>query len=110
MPIVRSANELSTTEGDGYTETACAGSEIFGAPVPMQARRFVVRPGATAPVDVAGDEAMVYVVTGTGVLEAGPERHDLAPESLVWLEPPASTVVHAGDGGVEVLVAEAPGR
>lgn len=110
MPIVRSPQELSTVRGDGYSETGCADAQVFGAPVPMRARRFVVDPGAEAPIRVAGDEAMVYVVTGTGLLEDGVERHDLEPESLVWLEPPATAVLHAGDGGVEVLVAEAPGQ
>lgn len=110
MPVVRSAEELPVTRGNGCTETACASAEIFGAPVPMRARRFLVDPGAAASVDVAGDETTVYVVAGTGVLESGSERHDVGPESMVWLEPPASTVLRAGDGGVEVLVAEAPGR
>lgn len=110
MPVVRSANELPTTRGEGYTETLCADAGLFGAPVPMRARRFVVEAGAAAPVDVGGDEAMIYVVAGSGVLEAGTDRHELGPESLVWLEPPATGVLRAGEGGLEVLAAEAPGQ
>lgn len=110
MPVVRHPDELPVVHGDGYTETACADAQIFGEPVPMRARRFLLEPGSTAPTEIAGDEAMVYVARGSGVLEVGAERHDLAPESMVWIEPPATVTMRAGNDGMDVLVSEAPGR
>ncbi|MGH9088142.1 MAG: cupin domain-containing protein [Acidimicrobiales bacterium] len=110
MPVVRRPEDLTVVQGDGYTVTACAGPDVFDAEVPMRARRLVVEAGASAPVEIAGDEAMIYVVAGSGVFESGSERHEVGPESMVWLEPPAASTLRAGDEGVELLVSEAPGR
>lgn len=108
MPVVKTPDQLEVRTAPGYTETVCAGPDTFGLPVPMRARRFVVEPGARAPVDAGGEEVMVYVIGGSGALETGTERHDLSRESMAWVQPPGSFTLDAGPSGLEVLVSEAP--
>lgn len=112
MPVVRGPEELRPTSFEGWTETVCASPETFGMPVPVRARRVVVDPGASAQVAAAGDEVMVYVVRGSGVLEAAGEQHRLDPETVAWIDPPGPFALEAtgegSGGGLEVLVTEAP--
>lgn len=112
MPVVRRAGELECTQHDGWTETLCAGAGVFGVAVPLRARRVVVDAGVTARLDTYADEAMVYVVRGSGAVEVHGERHRLLPETVVWLDGPGDLLLEAGSapapGGLEVLVTEAP--
>lgn len=108
MPLVREAASLPVRHGDGVTETLGADPGVFGVPVPMRMRRVAVEPGVTATLEVAGEEVMAYVLTGSGSVAAGGEQHALAPESMAWVDP-GSIQLTAGDDGLVVLVAEAPG-
>lgn len=112
MPVVKSPDELRPTMFDGWTETTCASPEAFGEPVPVRVRRVVVDPDATAQVAAAGEEVMVYVVRGSGMLESAGERHRLDAEAVAWIDPPGPFALHAAGegsgGGLEVLVTEAP--
>jgi quercetin dioxygenase-like cupin family protein len=107
MPVVRTIEELPSRRAPGYTETVCAGTEVFGPEVPVRVRRIVVEPGATAPCDARGEEVMAYVAAGSGTLELGAERHSLERESTAWIVPGPFQFT-AGGEGLEVLVVEAP--
>jgi hypothetical protein len=50
------------------------------------------------------------VIGGTGTAIVGDERLPLAPESVLWLESGDRYRVEAGPDGIELLLAEAPGR
>lgn len=108
MPVVRSAEEQQRTQFEGWAETTCASPSTFGEPVPVNVRRVVVDPGAMASVGATAEEVMVYVVRGTGELIAADERHRLDPESMAWIDPSGPFSLEAADGGLEVLVTEAP--
>lgn len=108
MPIVRDTASLPARSSDGVTETLVADPEVFGAPVPLRLRRIEVSPGRSAAVTASGTEVMAYVLSGAGTLAVGGEQHMLGPESMAWIDPPSSFELAAGDGGLVVLVAEAP--
>jgi len=107
MPVVRSRSEMTTRHGDGWTETVCADSAAFGAPVQMQGRLFTLDPAAAMPpVPVAAREAMVYVASGSGTAQVGTERYPLERESMLWLSPATEIVLTAGPDGLECMLAQ----
>jgi hypothetical protein len=107
MPVVRQRSEMPTRQGTGWTETVCAGPAAFGAPVGMQARLFTLAPAAAMPpVPVAAQEAMVYVVAGSGTAEVGAEQYPLERESMLWLSPATEIVFTAGPDGLECMLAQ----
>jgi quercetin dioxygenase-like cupin family protein len=108
MPVVRDAASLPVRTAEGVRETLVADAAVFGSPVPMRLRQVAVEPGRTASLDAAGEEVMAYVVSGTGDLAVGGERHALGPESMAWIDPPGPFELVAGQDGLVVLVAEAP--
>ncbi len=107
MPVVKDTADLPVQVTDGVTETLVAGPAVFGAPVPMRMRRVALERGRTAALDAGGAEVMAYVVAGGGAMAVAGERHELAPESMAWIEP-GPFELEAGDEGLVVLVAEAP--
>ena len=109
MPIVRATASLPVQVSEGVTETLVAGPSVFGAPVPMRMRHVALEPGRTAALDASAGEVMVYVAAGSGTVAVGAEHHDLAPESMAWIDPPEPFELVAGDEGLVVLVTEAPG-
>lgn len=110
MPVVRQRSDMPTRGGPGWTETTCAGAALFGAPVPMSAREYLIDPGASGPpIEITGAEAMAYVAAGSGTAEAGGERFALAPESVLWLSQAGPLGLTAGPEGLAVLVAESAG-
>jgi quercetin dioxygenase-like cupin family protein len=107
MPVVRSRSEMTTRHGAGWTETICADSSAFGAPVKMQGRLFTLAPGAAMPpVPVAAQEAMVYVAAGSGSAQVGAERYPLERESMLWLSPATEIALTAGPDGLECMLAQ----
>jgi quercetin dioxygenase-like cupin family protein len=110
MPVVRHPEELPAWSGPGWSERAWAGAVAFGTPVPMEARRYVLDPGAAGPaIRLGAQEAMVYVAAGAGMAEAGGERFHLEPESLLWLASCDEVSLRAGADGLDALVAESAG-
>ena len=110
MPVVRHRSEMTTRQGAGWTETACAGPAAFGVPVGMQARLFTLAPAAgTPPVQIAAQEAMVYVAAGSGTAQVGAEQYPLERESMLWLSPATEIVLTAGPGGLECMLAQSAG-
>jgi mannose-6-phosphate isomerase-like protein (cupin superfamily) len=55
-------------------------------------------------------ERFLWVIGGTGTAIVGDEQLPLAPESVLWLESGDRYRVEAGPDGIELLLAEAPGR
>lgn len=110
MPVVRHPSEMTTRHGAGWTETVCADSAAFGAPVEMQARLFTLAPAAAMPpVPVEAREAMVYVAAGSGTAQVGAEQYALERESMLWLGPATEITLTAGPDGLECMLAQSAG-
>ncbi len=110
MPTVRHPGQLPAERGTGWTRLDWAGPGVFGEPVPMQARRYQIEPGASGPdITLGGQEAFAYVIGGAGTATAGPEDYPLARESVLWLAGCAALALAAGPDGLDVLVAESAG-
>jgi hypothetical protein len=110
MPVVRRRSEMQTRSGPGWTEVVFAGSDTFGVPVPMKARRYTLDPAATGPrILIAATEAMTYVAAGSGTAVVGAERFGLEPESMLWLGQAQELTLTAGPDGLDVLVAQSDG-
>lgn len=56
----------------------------------------------------AAGEHAVYVIAGSGLLEAGGAHFPLGAESVAWLEPGERCVFAAGGQGLRLLAAQAP--
>jgi quercetin dioxygenase-like cupin family protein len=82
---------------------------MFGEPVPLKVRRFLIDAGVTARlVPPRGAEAFAYVIAGSGAAAASPpaERFALGTESMLWLGPCDELSVEAGLDGLDLMVAE----
>ena len=70
--MIRRPDELATQAGPGWTRLDWAGAAAFGEDVPMEARRYRLDPGASADgLPLAGQEAFVSVIAGSGTARAG---------------------------------------
>jgi mannose-6-phosphate isomerase-like protein (cupin superfamily) len=82
---------------------------MFGEPVPLRVRRYLVDAGITARVaPPRGSEAFAYVIAGSGTAAASPpaERFTLGTESVLWLGACEELSFDAGQDGLDLLVAE----
>ncbi len=104
MPIIRQANETPITEkGDGWQAVTLADEALFGAPA-MVARRLILEAGARTPDWVHGQtEQLLYVIRGGGAAVVDGAAFELAPESVLWLEPGERYYFRAGEAGLEIL-------
>jgi quercetin dioxygenase-like cupin family protein len=111
MPVVRHIHQLPTRHGPGWSQQDWADAAIFGAAVPMRARRYRLDAGATGPGIAPGkaEEAFVYVIAGAGTGIAGGQRYPLARESVLWLTGCDGIGVTAGPDGLDLLAAESTG-
>lgn len=107
VPVIRRSGQLPLRRGEGWSWQDWAGPAAFGEPVPMEASRHQLGPGAASPVfPLAGTEALAYVISGSGTATAGGEDFPLAPESVLWLAGCDGIRLQAGPGRLHVLVAE----
>ena len=93
----------------GWTTGPWFREEMFGEPVPLKVRRFLIDAGVTARlVPPRGAEAFAYVIAGSGAAAASPpaERFALGTESMLWLGPCDELSVEAGLDGLDLMVAE----
>ena len=110
MPVIRDPGQLPTRSGPGWSRQDWAGPAVFGEPVPMRAHRYRIEAGATGPgTALAGQEAFVYVIGGTGTAAAAGDSYPLARESVLWLAGCDALTLRAGPGGLDALVAESAG-
>jgi quercetin dioxygenase-like cupin family protein len=110
MSLTRAQEELPSRAGDGWQEYTCCSPAVFGKPVPLRTLRYVLAAGASGPdIDLIGEEAMLYVAAGSGELRIVEDTAHLEPESMAWLPPGGSLQLRAGDDGLDVLLALAPG-
>src|SRR5262249_42207130 len=96
----------------GWTTGPRFVEDMFGQPVPLKVRRFLVDACVTARlVPPRGAEAFAYVIAGSGAAAASPpaERFDLATESVLRLGPGADLSVEAGLDGLDLMLAETTG-
>ncbi len=109
MPVIVRPDEMPPPdEGDGWKVTTPADRQTTGAPG-MVARRWTLAPSARGPEVARGPgEHLLYVIRGSGIAIVGTDRHPLAHETVVWLEPGDGYRLEAGDDGLEVLEASAP--
>jgi quercetin dioxygenase-like cupin family protein len=111
MPIIRRPDQLPASDGPGWHEQEWASAGVFGAPVPMRARRGRLDPGVTGPaIALSGQEAFAFVIGGTGAGRAGGDSYLLARESVLWLAGRDALTLTAGPDGLDVLVAESTGE
>jgi mannose-6-phosphate isomerase-like protein (cupin superfamily) len=85
---------------------------MFGQPVPLKVKRYLLDAGATAPMlPLRGEEAFAYVIAGSGTAAASPppETFALGPESVVWLGPCEELSFTAEENGLDLMVAETTG-
>jgi len=100
---------FSDSCGHGCTSGTWASAGVFGAPVPLEVRRYRLDPGARARSLLRGTEAMAYVIAGSGAAlpaDAGDESFILGPGSVLWLSACGGLIVEAGDKPLDVLVAQ----
>jgi quercetin dioxygenase-like cupin family protein len=93
----------------GWTTGPWFVAEMFGEPVPLKVRRFLIDAGITARlVPPRGAEAFAYVIAGSGAAATSPpaERFALATESVLWLGPCDELSAEAGPHGLDLMVAE----
>lgn len=110
MPLVISSEDMPRMRGDGWTQKTIVAAEALGAPA-LTARRLTIEPHGSGPERRAGQdrEEMFYVIQGQGKAVINGEDHALGPESLLWLEKGDSVTFLAGEDGLEILHAYAPG-
>ena len=107
MPVVRTASQLDRHSGAGWVSQSWAGADAFGVAVPMRADRYQLEPGSGSPqIPLGGQEAVAYVIAGTGSGRAAGEDFALAPESMLWLAGCSGLELQAGTAGLDVLIAE----
>ncbi len=107
MPEFRQAAEIEVANrGDGWTVSVLADARHVPG-MAMVARRWTLEPGARPPEELweGGAERFLYVISGSGHLEAGGRSTELERESVVWLEPGDRYRIAAVDGGLEILEA-----
>ncbi len=110
MALVSRPAMMPVRHGPGFSERVFADSALFGTPIPMVGRCIALEAHAERLVDGLGDgEAMLYVAAGSGTAVAGRQARELETETAVWLDPDETLLLKAGDRGLEVLVAQAPG-
>ncbi|HTT53044.1 MAG TPA: cupin domain-containing protein [Streptosporangiaceae bacterium] len=111
MPVVRDPGDLPVRQGTGWAEQAWAGPEELGAPVPMQAWRWAVdRSAASPPIGLGAAEGLLYVIAGSGTAAAGGGWFPLSRENVLWLGGCPEVTLRGGARGLDVLIAQAPGR
>jgi quercetin dioxygenase-like cupin family protein len=111
MPVIRHQSELAGQGGPGWTQLDWAGTAAFGEPVGMQARRYRLEAGVSGVhAALAGQEALAYVIAGTGTATADGESYPLAAETVLWLAGREGVALAAGPDGLDALVAESTGN
>ena len=111
MPVVRDPGDLPARRGAGWAEQAWAGPQELGAPVPMQAWRWSLAPmAASPPIGLGAPEGLLYVMAGAGIAATDGGRFTVGLENMLWLGGCPEITLHAGARGLEVLIAQAPGR
>ena len=106
--------DFSATCGAGCAFGPWAGSDLFGEPVPLEVTRFLLDPVARVDhIRLAGSEAMIYVIAGSGTASASPaldgERFALGTESVLWLSACDGLTADAGLDGMDLMVARTTG-
>jgi len=82
---------------------------MFGQPVPLKVKRYLLDAGATAPMlPLRAEEAFAYVIAGSGTAAASPpaETFALGTESMLWLGACEELSFAAGENGLDLMVAE----
>ena len=96
----------------GWTTGPWFSAGMFGQPVPLKVRRFLVDACVTARlVPPRGAEAFAYVIAGSGVAAASPpaERFALGTESMLWLGACEELSAEAGLDGLDLMLAQTTG-
>jgi len=96
----------------GWTTGPWFVEDMFGQPVPLKVRRFLIDACVTAElVPPRGAEAFAYVIAGSGTAAASPpaERFALGTESALWLGSCDELSVEAGLDGLDLMIAETTG-
>jgi quercetin dioxygenase-like cupin family protein len=107
MPVVRHPSELEHHREGGWTRQSWAGAAAFGEQVPMVAHRHRLEPGAGSPqIPLCGQEALAYVIAGSGTARVAGEDFPLAGEGMLWLAASHGLALRGGPAGLDVLVAE----
>jgi quercetin dioxygenase-like cupin family protein len=107
MPVIRHPSQLEHHRELQWARQAWAGAAAFAEDVPMVAHRHRVEPGAESPlIPLGGQEAMAYVISGSGTARAAGETFPLAAESMLWLAACHGLALRAGPQGLDVLAAE----
>jgi mannose-6-phosphate isomerase-like protein (cupin superfamily) len=109
MPVTRRLDELTEQRRPGWSRQAWAGQAAFGEPVPMAADRYRLEPGVAVDVPLGSQEALAYVIGGSGSAQAVGESFSLARESVLWLAGCDGVSLQAGEDGLDVLAAESTG-
>ena len=110
MGLVRGREEMKVTDqGEGWLQYTVADAQIMGAPV-ISAKLWKLEPGAKLPERTQDSvERIFIVVSGSGTAFVGPDKFDLAPEGMLWLEEGDTYWFEAGDDGLELMENYAPG-
>jgi hypothetical protein len=112
MASVIPLTDSQVRTGPGWRDLLLADAATSGEPLAMTLRRLELVGGATSePLAVGADEAMLYVIQGTGTAHCGDESFPLAAESVVWFsagDPPLTLT--AAESGLEALFGRAPGN
>ena len=111
MPRICTPDFSGAGNDQGWASRVWASADVFGQPVPLEVRRLRLDAGARARgVPLGGTEAFAYVIAGSGTAAASPatggEQFTLGTESVLWLPACDQMSAHAGQDGLDLLVAE----
>jgi quercetin dioxygenase-like cupin family protein len=108
MPLLFDPKDLPVIEHNGVTLTTLADAAMLGVDA-LEVQRFSLEANAdTPPFGAVQAERFLYVIRGEGEARVGGESLRLAPESILWIEPPDTFSLQAGAQGLEVLLCRAP--
>lgn len=102
--IIRASEIPSETAGAGGVRSRLVDDRVGVASMTLD--RITLEPAAHGPEIMGkGNERFLYVIRGGGSAGDLP----LEPETMVWLEAGDRLQLHAGDEGLEILLAGAGG-
>lgn len=109
MPKIIKTNDMKIVQEDGWQVVTLADAAIIGYPA-MVAKWWTFQAGVSSPLLSRGNaDELLYVINGSGQAIVQDETFPLDVESVLWLEDRDSYQLIAGEGGLEILQAYAPG-
>ncbi len=110
MPTIFEPSDLPAKHGNGGRYITLANAAMLGVDA-LQVERVTLESGKKAePASAVDAEQFLYVIQGMGQAYVGSTTFQLAPESMLWIDPGDTYSLEAGSEGLEVLICCAPAK